>query len=260
MLDLLSLGGLADEAGLAEPSIVLRSLDVEGSLDLDLAGDRALYPASMIKVPLAAAVMTLLAQGKHGPHDRVAVSAANMTANDKASPLAPGYNASLDELLRLMITRSDNVATNVLIDVAGRERATHLCKELGLTSTAIRRKLSGSEPLIDDPQATGRNSHPARDAALLFEHIARGTVAGAHELHELLRRQEWNSKLSRGLLSSDDFAHKTGDTEEVSHDGGILRTADGENYLLVVYTALPGENEQGDARFARFMQMLRPLL
>lgn len=260
MIDLLALGDLADEAGLAEPSIVLRSLDNERALDLELAGRRPLYPASMIKVPLAAALMTLIARGERSATDRVAVAQTNMTANDCPSPLMPGYEATLEELLDLVITRSDNVATNVLIDVVGRARATSIAHELGLHGTAIHRKLSGSEPLIEDPEATGRNTHPAHDAALLFEHIARGTVAGAHHLRELLLHQQWNTKLSRGLLAHDKFAHKTGDTEKVSHDGGILKTVDGESYIVVVYSALPGENEASDARFAHFMQMLRPLL
>ena len=260
MLDLLKLGELADEAGLADPSIVVRSLSGPPTLDARLEPERPLYPASMIKVPLAAAVATLWARGEHRPEDRVPVAAANLTHNDKPSPLVAGYEAELSELVDLMITRSDNVATNVLIDVVGRERATAIARELGLRATSIARKLSGSLPLIADPQASGRNSHPAADAALLFEHIARATVAGAHALTDMLLRQEWNSKLCAGLRPGDRFAHKTGDTDDVSHDGGILFTAEGRTYVIVAYSALPGESEDSDARFTRFMQMLRPLL
>jgi beta-lactamase class A len=114
-------------------------------------------------------------------------------------------------------------------------------------------------PLIDDPAATGRNSHPAREAADLFERIARGSVPSATLLHRFLRGQVWNTKLSAGLEPGDRFAHKTGDTDDASHDGGILELAGGGRYVLVVYSEL-ASNDETDARFAAFMQRIRPML
>jgi beta-lactamase class A len=253
------LGEAAAEAGLADPSIVVRRLDAPGGPAAALAPERPLYPASMIKVPLAAALTALWERGEASPDDRVTVAETNMTATDAASPFVPGYAATLEELATLMLTRSDNVATNVLIDAVGRERATALAAERGLGATAVRRKLSGSLPLIDDPEATGRNTHPAADAAALFAAIAAGDVPRSAWLFATLSRQEWNDKLSRGLLGDDRFAHKTGETDEVTHDGGILETADGARYVIVVYTALAA-GPDADARFATFMRALRPFL
>jgi beta-lactamase class A len=212
--------------------------------------------ASMIKTPLAAALTALWSAGRLDAGARVSVSAANMTPNDDESPLEPGYNATLDELATLMLTRSDNVAANVLIDVVGRGWATEYVRGIGLRATAIRRKLSGSLPLIDDPEATGRNAHPAGDAAALFRMIAEGSIPGAEWLHTTLLAQRWNGKLSRGLLPGDRFAHKTGDTDEVTHDGGVLDTAEGARYVIVVYTSLASSGD-ADARFATFMGRLR---
>jgi hypothetical protein len=45
----------------------------------------------------------------------------------------------------------------------------------------------------------------------------------------------------------------------VTHDGGILDTAEGARYVVVVYTALAA-GADADARFATFMRALRPLL
>jgi beta-lactamase class A len=213
----------------------------------------------MIKVPLALAVMALMESGELDEHARRPVHAANATANDLPSPIVPGYPALPGELVRYMLTRSDNVATNELIDLAGRERATALAVRHGLQATSIRRKLSGSEPLIADPEATGRNAHPASDAAALFAAIARRAVPRAAELEALLLEQEWNDKLSGGLLPGDRFAHKTGETGEVSHDGGLLYTAAGSVWVVVVYTTLPAGPE-ADARHGAFMRSIRPLL
>ena len=258
MIDSAEVAIAAEAAGLGAATIYLAALDHERPR-LALDSGRTIYPASMIKVPLAAATASAVDAGRAHWDDRVEVLPANMTFNDAPSPLEPGYVATVIELVELMLTRSDNVATNVLMDVLGRETATVDAQALGLRETAFRRKLSGKLPLIDDPGATGRNSLPAREAADLFEGIARGRIPSSPLLHRFLRAQMWNTKLSAGLESGDRFAHKTGDTDDTSHDGGILELAGGGRYVIVVYSELPS-NDETDARFAGFMRRLRPRL
>jgi beta-lactamase class A len=249
--------------GLAPTSVVIVSLeDPEASILLEPW--RTLYPASMIKVPLVAATLTAMAEGSIPQSLEAAfeVTPENMTANDGDSPLQPGYTTTLHELMHRAIARSDNVATNVLFDVVGRDRASRIASgRLGLSATAFHRKLSGSEPLIDDPQWDGvhRNSHPAGDAARLFEAIARDRVAHAGILRDMLAAQQWNDKLSGGLRDGDRFLHKTGDTDEVTHDGGLLLTGEGRTYVVVAHTGLPSTPEH-NARFGPFMRAVRELL
>jgi beta-lactamase class A len=257
------LGALAAEAKLSEPSIVIEALGTAAET-LWLATidpDRPLYPASMIKLPIALALATLCEAGVHRLDETASVAATNLTVNDAPSPFVAGYEASLRELAHAMLARSDNVATNVLIDVIGRAAIDRACRGLGLPATAVRRKLSGALPLIEDPQATGRNAHPAADAAAALRLLAsepwrRQTRSW---LHDALLAQIWNDKLSRGWHPGDTFAHKTGDTDEVSHDGGILTLGDGRRFIVVVYTGL-GSSPAADARLASFAARLRPLL
>lgn len=259
-LDAGRLAHLAETHALEPCALVVKSLDAGWAASYH--PDRPLYPASMLKTPLAAAAMALAADGRINLADRVEITHENMTYNDAPSPLVPGYWARIDELCELAITRSDNVATNVLYDVVGRERATKLVSErFGLTQTAFYRKLSGSEPLIHDPDWDGvhHNTHPAGDAAKLFEEIARDRVPHADLLRGSLARQYWNDKLSKGLSAGDAFAHKTGDTSDVTHDGGILTTAQGSAYIVVVYTGL-SSTDANNARFGPFMRALRGLL
>jgi len=248
---------LSREAGLRQPSIVLQKLAPAGP-PIELAALRPLYPASMIKVPIAAALTERWAREEIAPSDTVRIAAADMTANDLPSPLVPGYVATTDELCRSMLTRSDNVATNALIQLLGRERITAFAHRRGLEETYVRRKLSGSLPLIADPEADGRNAHPAADAAHMLGQIATRAIPGADYLEETLLAQEWNDALSPGLLPGDQFAHKTGETDEVRHDGGILETPEGRRYVLVVYTALT--EADGSEPLGAFMRLLRPHL
>ena len=144
----------------------------------------------------------------------------------------------------------------------GREALTTYLHSIGLTATYVHRKLSGSDPLIEDPGQTGeRNAHPARDSARLFELIALNEIAGAEWLFETLAAQEWKEKLARGLREGDRFAHKTGDTSKVMHNGGILDYGGGETlcargvYLSYLNIAL-----QNDARLQAFSALYTAIL
>ena len=251
------LADLAAACALPEPSVVVLPLRPPGPA-LELEPDRPLSPASMIKVPIAAALADAWERAALAPDDPVAIAAADMTHNDLPSPLQPGYRATTREIGELMLTHSDNVATNTLIELLGRDAITAYVRRLGLTRTAVRRKLSGSLPLIDDPQAQGRNAHPASDAARLLSAIACDAVSGAAWLRATLAAQRWNDKLSPGLFPDDRFLHKTGETDEVRHDGGILHDVDGRSWVVVVYTAL--DERHGDAPLEAFMRRLRILL
>jgi beta-lactamase class A len=259
-LDAESLTAAAADTGLEAASIVVLPLAAGPAAELDPT--RPLYPASMIKVPLAAAVLFEIAGGRMAGSDLIEVGPRNMTTNDAESPLVPGYRASLDEVMHLAISRSDNVATNLLFDAAGRDRATDIVRErFGLHDTRFARKLSGSDPLIHDAEWDGhtRNAHPAADAARLFAAIARDEIPLANRLRDMLAAQAWNEKLTPGLLPGDRFFHKTGDTSDVTHDGGILIGAAGERWVVVAYTGLASTDEH-NARFAPFMRRIRPLL
>jgi beta-lactamase class A len=250
----------AHASGLGDAAIVLEPLPGTPGPRVSVEPARAFYPASMIKVPIGAALAVLCARGERSLDEPVRVSPHDVTANDAPSPFVAGYAGTLEEAARAMIVASDNVATNVLIEALGRERITAICRaDYGLAGTVVHRKLSGALPLIDDPAATGRNAHPPADAATLFAAIDRERTGRCGWLYDALLAQIWNDKVPRGLLPGDVFAHKTGDTDDASHDGGLLELADGRRYVLVIYTALPSSPES-DGRIAAFARTLRDAL
>lgn len=251
----------AREAGLEPASIVIKPLDGPGPT-IAIEPDRYFYPASMLKTPLAMAAYTEIAEGRLRLDDRFEVKPGVMTTTDGPDALKLGDVASVEHMIELMITWSDNIATNMFYDILGRENATRIVQQrYGLARTAFHRKVSGSDPLIVDPDwdKVHRNAHSAGDAARAFELIATGAVPYADTLRGVLLHQHHNDRLNPALLPGDRFAHKTGSTSEVDHDGGILELADGRTYVIVVYVGLPW-SEEIDARFAPFMRAIRPLL
>jgi beta-lactamase class A len=209
--------------------------------------DADIYPASVIKVAIMAEVFHQYETGALDPNDRVVVTANNQTTTDQPTPFATGYAATAEQLVELMITHSDNVATNQLIDVVVRERVTDFMRRCGLRTFLLGRKLSGSEPLIDDPEMTGRNRLPAEEIGLLLALIATDAIPGAARQREILERCIHNDKLVPGLRPGDRFMHKTGETSEVSHDAGILFTAQGKRYVVVLYCSVEPAADGADA-------------
>jgi beta-lactamase class A len=206
-----------------------------------------IYPASVIKVPIMAEAFHRYAAGGLRPDDRVIVTRSNQTTTSGPAPFVPGYATTVKELVDLMITHSDNVATNQLIDVLRRERVTDYMHGLGLKTFLLGRKLSGSEPLIDDPEKVGRNCLPAAEIARLLVLIAGDAITGAAEQREILGRCVDNDKLVPGLSPGDVFMHKTGETSNVSHDAGILVTGAGKRYVIVLYCEVKPTADDADA-------------
>ena len=209
--------------------------------------DENVYPASLVKVSIMVEAFARFADGSLDPGAPIVIDAANMTTTWGVSPYAPGVVAAVGELVSRMITHSDNVATNQLFDVLGRERVTQAMRALGLPTFLLGRKLSGSEPLIDDPAMVGRNRLPPEEIARLLALIATDAVPGAAAQRDILARCVHREKLACGLRGDDRFAHKTGETEETSHDAGILETADGRRFVVVLYTTPAPRPDSRDA-------------
>lgn len=209
--------------------------------------DANIYPASVIKVPIMAEAFHQADEGRLRLDDVVTVAESNQTTTWGESPFPAGAAATVRALVERMITHSDNVATNQLFDVLRRERVTSYMSELGLPTSFLGRKLSGSEPLIVDPEMTGRNRLPPEEIGALLALIATDAVPAAAEQREIMRRCVHDEKLVPALREGDVFMHKTGETSDLSHDAGILKTAQGKSYVVVLYTTPEPKGDDSDA-------------
>lgn len=213
----------------------------------------AIYPASVIKVPIMTEAFHRFADGTLSPEHRVTIQDRNQTATSGPAPFSSGTTATIGELVDFMIVHSDNVATNELIDVLERARVTAYMHALGLSTFLLGRKLSGSEPLIEDDGMAGRNRLPASEIARLLALIADDAVPGAAQQREILARCADDEKLVPGLATGDTFMHKTGETESVSHDAGILVTKEGRRYIIVLYCEVEPKPDHVEAAWVNPM-------
>jgi len=209
--------------------------------------DEVIYPASVIKVPIMAEAFRQAEAGELRLDELVTVTESNQTTTWGESPFPAGAKATVADLVERMITHSDNVATNQLFDVLRRERVTSYMHELGLRTFFLGRKLSGSDPLIIDTETIGRNRLPPGEIGVLLTLIATDAVPAAARQREILRRCVHNDKLVPALREGDVFMHKTGETSDLSHDAGILKTAEGKTYVVVLYTTPEPKGDDSDA-------------
>lgn len=260
-------GALADAIAFArlENAGYAYIVDVGALQFAQYRGDADVYPASVIKIAIMAEAFHQYAQGMLRPDATFSIAASNLTTTAEKTPFTPGHVAPVAQMVELMITHSDNIATNQLIDVLRRERVTDYMRSLALDSFLLGRKLSGSDPLVADPEMIGRNRMPPSQAARLLAFIATDQIAGAAQARAILGRCVDDEKLAAGLSPSDRFMHKTGETSDVNHDAGILETSAGKMYVLALYTQIHPESDRpassfGNQAMSTWMRRLREAL
>ena len=205
--------------------------------------------ASVIKLNLMAGAWQAAADGVPFSSE-IKIAANNWTGTwdpgydgiaDPNPPIKVGETWTLGRLTEVMIRRSDNVATNTLIDFLGRKKVTELVQGAGLADTHVRHKLSSGND-VDDPENTGYNQMPARDAATLLTLVAQKKLVSPEAsvaMHELLAGQLDRELIAAALPGDAAYAGKTGKLSSARNDAAIVR-APGREYVLVVYTQLPG--------------------
>jgi beta-lactamase class A len=205
--------------------------------------------ASVIKLNLLASAYHA-AQGGVSFETKIKITKNNWTGTwdpeydgitDPNPPVKVGETWTLGKLVEVMVRRSDNVATNTLIDFLDRAKVTAFAQSAGLTNTHVRHKLSSGTD-VNDFENTGFNQMPARDAATLLTLIARKKLVSpeaSEAMYETLAGQLDRELIAAALPPGASYAGKTGKLSAARNDAAIVR-APGLEYILVAYTQLPG--------------------
>lgn len=141
-------------------------------------------------------------------------------------------NTTFYKLAYEMITRSSNLATNILIDYLDAEKVTSTMRDLGADSINV---LRGVEDLKAYRQGLS-NTTTARDLMVIFEHLSSDTLISEEankEMLGILKDQVYNDMISAKLPEGTEVAHKTGWITNVHHDSGIVFTGKDEGYILI---------------------------
>jgi beta-lactamase class A len=188
---------------------------------------KVIYPASTVKTLIAFAALKEVEEGRLQLDAQVEITQPNAAAECRkwnCDHYGPGARVSLDKLLWDTITISNNISTNQLIDLVGRERITHLAAAMGAPSLKIIRKVY--EIQNPEPHLNERSEADAAGLVQLYREIATGRQAILRPdlrlyLIEILRHQKYHTSLNARFPPKVTFYHKTGNTSQVTGDGGF---------------------------------------
>lgn len=205
--------------------------------------DKVFQSASLIKLFILEALLEKISQKSLSYSDRKSINFI-----DKA----PGFgvlkvldnelSVTIKDLATLMITLSDNTATNILIDILGIENIQNFINKRGYSGTKLQRKMydfEGKKRGLD-------NFTNAKDTLKVLQNLYSDETA----LY-ILKNQLCNSKIPLYFFRKVDVAHKTGDSDNIEHDAGriffdnifvdLIILAEGENKEAVLLNNRLGE-------------------
>lgn len=113
------------------------------SHEFEVYADEVFPTASVIKIPVLLEFYKQVKEGDLDPSEVVPLNEEDLVGGSGILQfLTPeATQLTVEDYCRLMITISDNTATNFMIDWVGMENVNRLLSELGFTETKLRRKM-----------------------------------------------------------------------------------------------------------------------
>ena len=187
---------------------------------LSLRGDETFPTASLIKVPILVTVYDLAGKGTLSLDDPLTVLKIDQVPGDGTLQyMHSGMSLSVRDAVWLMITTSDNTATNLLLDRIIIRRVWDKMEALGLRHTKVHSKtfLRSSSVAMDSSVKYGLGVTTPNEMATLFALLARGKAvspAADSAMLDVLEHTQDATLLQR-YLDGVRAAHKTGATDAV---------------------------------------------
>jgi beta-lactamase class A len=157
-----------------------------------------------------------------------------------------GKTLSVRELAFWMITKSSNLATNLLVDIVGINNIQQALDELEIDGVRILRGVEDQAAF----QAGLNNEVTANGLLKLLRIIADRkaySTAASQEMLNIMLEQQYRSGIPAGLPKAARVAHKTGNISTVHHDAGIIFLEGRAPYVLVVLTQFAADRGRGTA-------------
>ena len=162
--------------------------------------DAVMPTASLIKVPVLVALYQAVAGGRYRLDDRVSYEERHRTLGSGVlSKLSFGVDLTVRDAAVLMMTISDNSATNMCIDLVGVDGVNAAMRALGLRETTLFRRLGDRGGGLD---ARNMSVSTASETVALMVRVARHECVSAEASEDMLRimrRTDYRHELSGRL-------------------------------------------------------------
>ncbi|HEY7547552.1 MAG TPA: serine hydrolase [Blastocatellia bacterium] len=222
--------------------------DLARGSELLINADENFHAASTMKVPVMMETFRQASEGRLSLDEKITIKNEFTSIADQSHySITPesdsettlykrlGEKESIRELMRLMITVSSNLATNILIERVTAARVMGLMNQLGAKNIRVLRG-------VEDGKAFEKglnNSTTARDLMILLRLIAERKAvspSASDEMVKVMLDQKFNEGIPAGLPAGAKVAHKTGSITRINHDAAIVLPPSRKPYVLVVLT------------------------
>ncbi|MDQ7823026.1 MAG: serine hydrolase [Candidatus Eremiobacteraeota bacterium] len=209
--------------------------------------DTELFPAaSVIKVPILVECYHRADEGLMDLDGECTIREEDIVGGSGVvGDRGAGEKYTYRELARLMIVKSDNTASDVLLAKCGMEGVNRRMKGMGLENTVVKRKIFEFEAMDRGLD----NMTTPRDMTKLLTVLYKGTDGPSKEIMAVLRGQERRDLIPAGLPPGIPIAHKTGELAGTLLDAGIVYYP-GRPYALSLMGREIHDSEQAKRSFA----------
>ena len=221
------------------PSVYVWEYSTAKEVNID--ADRPTSAASIIKLPILFELFRKIDRSeKDGTNETVLskkllYNDINKTSGSGKLQYMPlNRYLTVDYLAKIMITQSDNSATNMLIEETGGKAAINSSmRSLGMSEIKLQNRL---------PDLEGTNKITAKQIATLLYNIDNPRFLSQKSkitIKEYMANVENRSLLQAGLPPEAILIHKTGDIGKMLGDAGIVYAQNGRKYIVVILVERP---------------------
>jgi beta-lactamase class A len=215
------------------------------------------HAASTMKVPVMLGIFDAVSRGELRLDQPVRVrnefasildgSTYALEAREDSDPAlydVVGQDIALQELVRRMIVRSSNLATNNVIELIGAKRVMALMQQIGANDIQVLRGVEDDKAY----HAGMNNTTTSHDLLRIFCTLGEGKALSpeaSKAMTDILLAQEFNDGIPAGLAKDIPVAHKTGSITAIAHDAALVFAPNG-TYGLVVLTRGFAKSEEAE--------------
>lgn len=233
------LQALANEYKSVKPSIYVWEYGNKSYVNIN--ADEIYPAASIIKLPVLIEMFREIEQGKFSLQDKMILEDYyRASGSGKLQYSQGGIAHTMDYLAKIMIQNSDNSSTNMIIaKMGGMPEVNRAIKRWGLQNTHINNWL---------PDLDGTNVTTARELAKMFYNVDTTDIVSnqsKRQISNYLGHVKNNRLLQAGLPKEAILLHKTGDIGFMLGDAGIVKTANGRKYIVVILAKRPYNSPKG---------------
>jgi len=236
----------------ARGRVGVKATVLETGESVTLNGNQQFPMQSVYKFPIAMAVLAQVDQGKLKLDQKIRVEASDVLQGSRIlDEKSQGMEFSLAELLKYMVSESDNTASDVLLRQVGEPRiVTEYLRGLGVNNIVV----ANTEKELGQDTAVQYRNYATPDAAVVLLrafHEGKGLSKSSQALLlQLMTETTTGPKRIKGLLPDGTVvAHKTGTSSTVNgvtaatNDVGLVTLPNGRHMAIAVFVSDSGAND-----------------